>query len=802
MIRNYIRLAARQLVKHKFLSAVNIAGLAMGMAFTWLIASFVVSQLLVNNTLRHADNQYIVRSQWKQPGLGFEDATVAPLGKLLKTQYPALVANAYRFDAVTTAVSVGNKHFVREAAEAGDSTLLAMYGFPMLFGDSQTALTAPNSVVITEESAIKYFGRTDVLGQVLSLSNYAGKQQAFTVTGVLKSLPRNSVTYLWDLPVQLFIPLNSLQGRTDADGWSFHNMVTYLELREGVSPSALAGPIQHLLATQAPDDIRNNLQVHLTPLTHYYRSFNKGIVQKTIYTLSGIALFVLFMAVVNFINITLVSSSARIQEIGVRKALGGRRRQVVYQLLTESVLTTTLATLISLALYELFRLPFANVVGGKINSLWTTSPYFMGVVLLFWLLIGFSTGVYPALKLAALPTVDSLKGKLKSVKDGVLFRRVLVTALFAVALLVFCTAVVITQQVAYFLGKDMGYKKESIVLISLPRDWTPQGVVRMERVRDELARLPNVSAASITSSTLKGGTGYDLNLYPVGKDSTASITASVLQTDEQFVRTYQVPLVAGLFFRSSAQADQEDKLVLNEAAVQALGYKTPEAAVGKQLYSYGSKKPITILGVTKDFSFRSLREKTPPTVISHIKGAGNLFSHLSIKLEGADVPHLIASVEERFRQLVPDEPFEFYFADEALQQLYQTELQLKQATQAATLLALFIVLMGIIGAVSINVARRTKEVAIRKVLGAQVSTIISLFVKDFVAAFGLAALIALPIAFVITRNWLQTFAYHIDVSWLSFAATSLVFVFVIVLVVSLQTLRTALVNPVKSLRSE
>ena len=436
------------------------------------------------------------------------------------------------------------------------------------------------------------------------------------------------------------------------------------------------------------------------------------------------------------------------------------------------------------------------------NPWCATAPYFVGIMVLAWLLIGLIAGVYPALKLTSLPTVDSIKGKLRSIKDGLLFRRMLVTAQFAVALLVFYTAVVVTQQVAYFLGKDMGYKKESILLVSLPRDWTPQGVVRMERVRDELARLPNVSAASITSSTLKGGTGYDINLYPVGKDSTESVTASVLQTDEHFVRTYQVPLIAGRFFQSSAQTDHEDKLVLNEVAVQSLGYKTPEAAVGKQLYTYGYKKPITIIGVTKDFSFRSLREKTPPTAISHIKGAGNLFSYLSIKSNGADVPRLIASIERRFHQLLPDEPFDFYFAHEALQQLYQTELQLKKATQTATLLALFIVLTGVVGSVSINVARRTKEVAIRKILGAQVSAIVSLFVKDFVFAFGLAALIALPVAFIIMRNWLQTFAYHIDVSWLSFASTSLIFVFVIVLVVSLQTIKTALVNPVKSLQSD
>ena len=799
MIRSYISLAIRHLAKRKFLSAVNTLGLAVGMTFTWLIASFVVSELLVNNTLRHAENQYIVRSKWEQPSMGFEDATVAPLGKLLKDEYPALVANYYRFDVATTAVSVGGKHFVREVVEVGDPTMLSMYGFPMLCGDEKTALKEPNSAVITEENAIKYFGKTDVLGRVLRLSNYAGSEQDFTVTGVLKSLPQNSVTYLWDQPVHIFIPLNSLQGRTDTDGWATRNMVTYVELQDGITESDLTKPIQQLLTTHAPKDIQGNLHPYLTPLPDYYRQFNKGIVQKTIYTLSGIALFVLFMAVVNFVNITIVDSSARIREIGVRKALGSQRWQVVVQLLVESTVLTALATMTSLLFYEAFRASFADVVGKRIDPLWAASAYFLVTVTLFSLLIGFVAGAYSAVKLSALPPVDSLRGKLKSVKEGVLFRRLLVTAQFTVALLVFCGAVVIAQQVAYFFSKDMGYRKESVLLVSVPRDWSPQGVVKMERVRDELARLPEVKAISITSSTLKGGTGYDINLYPVGNDSTESIAASVLQTDEYFVQTYQIPLIAGRFFQSSAKADQEDKLVLNEAAIRLLGYKNAEAAIGKQLYTYGYEKPITILGVTKDFSFRSLKEKTPPTAISHIKGAGNLFSYMSIKLNGSDIAQATAAIEQRFHQLLPDAPFEYYFADQALQQLYLAELQLKKAAQTATFLSLFIVLIGIVGLVSLSVTRRTKELAIRKVLGASVSRLVGLFIGEFFSAFLVAALLAFPIAFLLMRTWLQTFAYHVDISWFSFALIGLLFFTVVSLVVSLQTVKAALMNPVKSL---
>ena len=542
MLQNYLKIAIRNLLKRRFYTAVNIIGLAVGITFTLLIGSYVWSELQVNNRLRQADKQYIIRSNWKRPGLGYENVTVAPLGKTLKEKYPGLVANYYRFDVLTTAVSNGNKHFVREPAQAGDSTMISMFGFSMLYGDARTALKEPNSVVITEESAVMYFGKTDVLGQVLSLSNYVGGKQEFLVTGVLKSLPRNSVTYLGELPVNIFIPFNSLQGRTDADGWMTWNVANYIELKEGVSREDVQKPIENILATYAPKTVQENLQPYLTPLKDYYRDFNKGIVRKTIYTLSGIALFILLMAIVNFVNSAVANSSSRIKEIGIRKSLGGLKQQLIIQFLAESTVIAMLATVQSLLFYELFRSPFGDMIGRKIDSLWTVSPYFLVASGFLTLLIGLLAGLYPALALSSLPSVDSLKGKLKSVKEGILFRRFLLTTQFSIALLVCCGAVIISQQVAYLFNKDLGYNKESVVLLSLPRDWTPQGVATIESVRNELARLPAVKEISISSASLKGGPATDINLYQVGKDSTEAITTAVVQADENFIRTYQIPL--------------------------------------------------------------------------------------------------------------------------------------------------------------------------------------------------------------------------------------------------------------------
>ena len=622
------------------------------------------------------------------------------------------------------------------------------------------------------------------------------------VTGVLKNLPKNSVTYLWDLPANLFIPFDSLQGRMEADRWTTLIVANFIELREGVTPQDLEKPMKRILATYAPKEVNENLQPFLTPLKAYYREFNKGIVRKTIYTLAGIALFILLMAVVNFVNSTIANASSRLKEIGVRKVMGSLRRQLVVQFLAESLVMATLSMLLSLLFYEVFRSSFSAIVGRQIDSLWTISPYFLVAAVLLTLLIGVLAGLYPAFTLSGLPSVDSLKGKLRSVKEGVLFRRFLLTAQFAIALLVFCGAVVIAQQVAYLFNTDLGYSRESILLVSLPRDWTPQGVAKIEAVRNELARLPAVKDVSISSSSLKGGPSSNINLYQVGKDSTEAISTAVLQTDENFIRTYQIPLLAGRFYASSSRAAQEDKLVLNESAVRALGYKKPEAAIGRQVSIQGYGNRITIIGVTKDFSFRSMRDRIGPTAIGHINGAGYLFAYVSIKLSSGDVSGSLSSIEKKFHQLLPDAPFEYTFTDEALQQLYQSELQLKNASQTATVLALVIVLSGILAMVSLSITRRTREIGIRKVLGASGQSVVLLFMQEFLLALGIAVLIAFPVAYWLMQNWVQTFAYHIDVSLFSFGVVGLFFLVLIGLIVGGQTVKAALMNPVKSLRSE
>ncbi|MCF2492110.1 ABC transporter permease [Dyadobacter chenhuakuii] len=801
MIQNYFKIAWRNLLKRKFYSLVMIFGLSVGMTFTFLIMSFVWGEMRVNSDLRNADNQYIVRSKWKNPDMGIDMATLGPLGATLKADYPGLVANFYRYDGITVAVSKNDKHF-REEVQTGDSTLLAMYGFPLLHGDAKTALNRSNSVAITEEKALKYFGRTDVLGETLTLHNFIGGKQEFQVTAVLKTLGNNSVNNLLPKPVEIFIPLSSLDGRKGAeDNWDFPYMITYIELQNGITPKDLQKPVAQTLATHGSANTKANLEVYLTPLKEYYLDANNGLVRKMIYTLSGVTLFILLMAIVNFVNISIGKSSSRLKEIGVRKVLGSQKMQLVGQFLAESVILALLAMLLSILFYEISRGAFSDILGKPLPSSLVLFPYSLVMPLLCALIIGLMAGIYPAFVLSGISSIDSMKGKLKSIRENVLLRRGLVASQFVIALFVFAGAVVIAKQVDYFFNKNLGYNKESLVSIAVPRDWTPEGLAKMEAIRDQLSQLKEVSNVSLSYEIPNGNNGGHTGLYKSGQDSTQAIHTQFVSTDEKYADTYQIKILAGKFFNAKQGAFQANRIVLNQTAAKALGFANPQDAVGQQVRVHNVPGILTVDGVSADFNFASMHQVIKPLGFFHVK-EGNAFRFLTFRLNPSNLGESMAVIENKWRELMPDAPFEYAFMDDTLQKLYQSEMQLKKASQIATILSVVIVLLGVLGMVSLNVARRTRELGIRKVLGASEIGIIMLFLKEFLLVMALAMLISFPLAFLTMKRWLETYAYRIQVGWEPFALVGTGFCLIIIILVCLQTTKAALMNPVKSLRSE
>ncbi len=808
MIKNYFVLAWRNLLKNKTFSLINITGLSVGIAFVLLVAAYIYSEIKVNAGIKNNDRIYLVQSKWKDPNMGYDFTTLAPLAKALKDNYPGMVENYYHHDGITSIVSKGDKQF-SEGLQVGDSTMLDMFGFPLLYGDATTALNKPNALALTAAMAKKYFGKTDVLGQTLTIQSFSGGKQDFEITAVLKDLPMNTVTH-WGNGInkgenQFFLPAASLRffGRDAGfEAWQNAFVISYVQLKKDVDPASLQRPVKQLLHTNVAPDVQNNLDVYFTPVKSYYLQSNNGIAYRLIITLGMVAAFILLMAAINFVNISIGSATSRLKEIGVRKVMGGTRSQLVVQFLSESVLLVAFSVAISLVGYVLARPYFSDMLGKPLPLLNSFPVYFIFIPVAVIVLVGLIAGMYPAFILSKQRSVASLKGKLETVKEKIAFRYSLIGVQFVTAIVVFVAAITINKQVNYFFSKDLGYAKEQVITAKVPRDWTPQGVHHMAAIRNEFALLPEVQAASF-SFEIPDGASASMNntVYKAAQDSSQGIIAASLYTDEKFIATYKIPIAAGEFFNAKGGMPDSAAVVINESAARGLGWNDVNAAVGQQIKFQGTQRIFTVEGVVKDFHFGPLQEAIRPMYFIHVSSAP-LYRYLSFKIKPGNTAAVIAAIQKKWSVLLPDAPFAYTFMDDTLARLYSMELQMKKAATAATVIALLIVLLGVLGIVTQSIGKRTKEVGIRKVLGASAVNVILLFAKEFTVIIVAANLIAWPLAYFALRNWLNNYAYRIDLSLFPFIMVGLILLVLVMMLISAKTIKTAFTNPVKSLRSE
>ncbi|KIC95299.1 ABC transporter permease [Flavihumibacter solisilvae] len=802
MLRNYFKIAWRNLANHRFYSLVNIFGLSSGIAFTLLIAAFVWSELQVNKRLKNAGDQYIIQSKWKDPNQGLELTTFGPLAKELKEQYPNLVAEYCRWDGITSVVSHGEKSF-REGIQIVDSTMLTMYGFELLQGNIQTALNAPFTAVITEDRAKRYFGRTDVAGETLTIESFSGTRHDFLVTGVMKKPYRNSVTWLTDEnDNQVYVSTSNLDYFSRNMNWGNAYIVGYLQLQPGVTARQMEGPMLSIIRQQAPQAIEMGMKPFVVPLKEYYLGADNGLIRKMLLVLSGIAFFILLMAIVNFINLAVSRSAGRMKEVGMRKVLGGMKKQLVIQFLVESTLIVCLAMVIAMVLYVVAADFFAQVLGKPLPHLHDFPLYFILYPLVLALLLGIAAGIYPAFILSALRSVETLKGKLSSVKDNILLRKTLVVFQFSIATVVLVSSLVITNQVALFFRKDLGYNKDFIITAQLPRSWNKSGINKVENIRRQFTRLPEVREATVSFEITNGQSSGSVAIYRSGADSTSAVSSQLLMSDEYFAGTYGIPMLAGEFFSRPGYFTDSSRIVINESQARALGWKRAEDALGGQvMFVGGGGFPSTIAGVTKDFHFGSLHKVIPPVTFVHV-GVTNTYRMLSVKMKAGNTGEAISALEKKWSALLPGVPFEYKFLDESIRMMYRTELQLKKAAYTATILAIIIVLLGVLGLVSLNIQKRTREIGIRKVLGASVESIILLFIREFVPVMLIAAAIACPSAYMLMDKWLDDFVYRINIDVTPFVLSVAMLCALTAILILFQTFKAAITSPARSLKTE
>ncbi len=801
MIWNYFKITWRSLKKKRLYTLINIIGLFTGISFALLIAVFVWQEFQGNKNLKNAESQYILTSQWKDSNMGVDFATLGPIAQELKIQYPHLVADYYRWDGITSIISKGSKIF-REGIQLGDESFIDMYGFNLLHGDTNSVFEKPFSVVIKPEKAIKFFGKTDVIGETLTIQNFNGEHREFTITGVLESIPENSVSLVINNKSNgIFIAKNSATyfNRANFQDWQLPIFACYIELQNGINGSQLELPIKRIIDSHTSEAIQDNLKVLPVKLTDYHLNRNNARLKQMLYTLSFVGLFIILMALINFINIAIGHSGNRLREIGVRKVMGGKRKQLIFQFLSESILLVAISTVLACLTYPFLSDWFEALIGKQIIDIFELPLYFLCVPILFIWVVGVLAGFYPAFVLSSFNPTDALREKLIIGKKSAFLRKALLGFQYVLALVVLITAILVTQQLDSFFGKGLGYDKDYLVTTSVPRDWSAEGVQNMLTVRNEFLSLSSVASASLSYEIPNGNNGFQIAIYKAGENPEQSFATQGLVSDEAYLNTYQIPLLAGTFLEPNENNPNE--VVINEEALQTYGFETAEAAIGHSLKVVGESEPLTIKGVIANFHFESMQQPIKPQIFFSVSTMLN-YRYMSFRLRPGNISQSLTEIEQKWKLLMPTAPFEYKFMDDNLGDLYRSELQLKKSTYTASLLSLIIALLGIFGMVSLNINRRLKEVGIRKVLGASVQSISILFIKEFLVVLVLSMLIACPLAYFLVDDWLANYAYRIAIGLNPFLIGILLIGVLTTLLIMFQTLKAAIANPVNSLRSE
>ncbi|SEM95360.1 ABC-type antimicrobial peptide transport system, permease component [bacterium A37T11] len=794
-MKTYFKIAWRNLRKHRLNTFIHIFGLACAFAFTLLIAAYVWQERQVDAPIKNIGRQYILQNDLT--GL----TTSGMLARALKENYPDLVADFFRFDGINVQLSSGDRHF-QESSVIADSSFFRMFGFELEAGDPRTALNEPTQIVLSHETAGQLFGKEQALGKQLEIANFSGEKRLFTISGVLKTQPENSVINLIDnSETRVIFPASSISYfNRQIDSWQNPYIVSYICLQPGISVEKLAMPVEQLIKEHVPADQQKVAKTSLEPLATYHLERGQGSLKHMLYTMSAIAAFILLMACINFINISIHTASRRLKEIAVRKVIGGTRSQLRFQFLAETMLIVLLAAGMATLAYPGLSGLFASVLGKSLPAITSLPTYFWCIVAMGAVLLGFVAGLYPAFRLSSLAILPSIKGKMPASIEGTVLLKGLVTLQFVIAMLVLIASFVIAKQVAVFFGKSLGYDKNYLVTAQVPRDWSPEGLDHMERIRQELNNLSVVEAVTL-SYDVPGAMSSGSQNIKGASDASEPIGAELLFSDRHFAETYKIPLLAGDFFSREESAELMDGVVINEALLQKLGYKQAADAIGKSVYFSDNNQPMTITGVSRNFYGNTMQKPVGPTMWVNLKNS-NSFRYLSVRLKAGNITQSVIQLEKAWKSLMPDAAFSVDFMEDKLASMYKTELQLQRAGSVATVLALVIVLLGVLGLIAQNLQRRVKEMGIRKVLGASARQIIGLFVKDISLIFVLAVLVAVPLAYLVMQHWLQSYSEKVSLTAIRFIMPVAALAGVTMLLIVIQTWKAAAANPVQSLRDE
>ncbi len=790
MLKNHLKIALRNLRRHKIISLINMIGLAIGMACAALILLYVRHELSYDQY--HQNKNRIYRLVSKVQGASYEAVAKVPGPWAIAAQkdFPEIEQIARFVFFNETLVSRGEKRFYENGGLYADSTVFEVFSFRLLQGDHQTALTQPNTVVVTEALAQKYFGEENALGQTLTFDN----QNQYQVTGVMANVPANS-HFTFDYLVSMASYNNPRR-----ESWQWLQFYTYLLLKEGASPAAVAEKFPDLLRRHVEAATAANYAPYLQPLTdihlrsNLFREMQANSDVAYIYIFSAVAGFILLIACINFMNLSTARASTRAREVGVRKVTGADRWQLIKQFLGEAILVSFAALLIALVCID-YLLPVFNTLANRQLAVDYFQDYFLVIGLLgMTLLVGVMSGIYPAFVLSSFKPVNVLKGKLPSSSRARL-RQGLVVLQFAISAFLMIATGVVYNQLAFIQNKKLGFNEEQLVIIPIRDEAMRQ---KYETVKQALAQHPNVVSVS-ASANMPGGSDFGIPYEPAGIPRDNIPPARILVVDHDFIQTFQMEMAAGRSFSKDHLTDATAAFIINEEAAKQLGWS--DEPLGKMIAMPNIQRDASpVIGVLKDFHFRSMREKIGPLLF--FIATPDWYSVLSVRLRPENMAETLTFLERQWAAFDPIHPFTYTFFDEGFAQLHQAEQQIGALLRYVSILAILIACLGLFGLAAFTAEQRTKEIGVRKVLGASVGSVTLLLSKDFTKLVLIGFIAAAPLAYYAMNRWLENFAYRIDIGWGVFALSGLLALTVAWLTVSYQSIKAALANPVEALRYE
>ncbi|MHA4808641.1 ABC transporter permease [Flavitalea flava] len=807
MLKNFIKIACRSLWRNKGFSAINIFGLAIGIATCLIILLFVQNELSYDRYNEKADRMVRVVMRGSVQGEKMKEANIMPpVAQTLKQDYPEVLESTRLRNYGLPRISYGTQTFREFDLAFVDSNFFQVFTLPFVKGDPGTALLQPNTVVISESMAKKYFGKEDPIGKVLTFKD---QHATCKVTGVMREMPANSHFHF-----DIFASMVGLQ-EARSTSWLTSDFFTYLVLPKGYDYKKLEAKMPQVIEKymggaafenalgMSLAEFRkrgNDIGLFLQPLTdiHLHSDLTNDLAPsgdiRYVYILSAVALFMLLIACINFMNLSTASASKRAREVGIRKVMGSVKRQLVGQFLLESLLLTAVALVLAV-LFVYMALPAFNQLSGKNLSLqFMSAPWLLPGLLLLGLLTGVLAGSYPAFFLSSFNPVSVLKGRFTSGKGSISLRSGLVVFQFFISITLMVGTAVVYKQLSYIQNKKLGYEKDQVLIVHEPY-WLGD---KQEAFRQQVLADPRVLQVS-SSGFLPAGPSDNNNFFVSPDDHNSQMVKTLrYDVDYTYIQAMGMQMDYGRNFSKEFGTDSSGA-ILNETAAKAFGWE--KNALGHMITrreNDGKMQQFRIVGVVKDFHFRSLHERISPLVMT----LGNNSGAMIIKTKTRDIGGLLTSLKKQWAIYTREAPFAFSFLDERFQKSFQAEQTIGTILAVFSGLTIFVACLGLFGLATFTAVQRTKEIGIRKVVGASVAGIVTLLSKDFLKLVGIAFLIAAPIAWFVMNKWIQDFAYRTDISWWIFGLAAIGTLSITLITVSFQAVKAAVSNPVKALRSE